>query len=446
MFGAESIHLPIVFLEGILSFFSPCVIPLLPIYIGYLAGGASTKNEDGTVTYHRKTVMLHTLFFVLGISAVFFLLGFSFTALGSFFGAHRRGFTVAGGLIILALGLFQLGLFRLPFLQREKKFHLDLRGKEMTPATAFVMGFTFSFAWTPCVGPALSSVLILASNSSTALRGGMLILGYALGFVIPFLFLGLFTGQMLEFLKKRRHWLGAAVKVGGALLVIMGVLMVTGWINGINSFFGSLGTGGSGGVSAPSTSQSQPAQTEESSSQPGESAAPGGESAAQEESSSQAESSQDAASTRPDIVDFTLTDQYGNEHTLSDYKGKVVVLNFWTTWCTYCKKEMPDLEELYKSSGENGEDLVILGVANPRTDASPYNQDVSREEITQFLEEGGYTFPTVMDETGEVLQAYGVRSFPSTYFIDKEGRVMGYAPGLMSADLLKQVVDQLLAE
>ena len=115
--------------------------------------------------------MLHTVFFVLGISAVFFLLGFSFTALGQFFGAHRRAFTVVGGILILILGLFQLGVFRLPFLQGERKIHLDLRGKEMTPVTAFVMGFTFSFAWTPCVGPALSSVLILASNSATALQG-----------------------------------------------------------------------------------------------------------------------------------------------------------------------------------------------------------------------------------------------------------------------------------
>ena len=427
LFGAETIHLPIVFLEGILSFFSPCVIPLLPVYIGYLAGGASSRDPDGAVVYRRRTVMLHTLFFVLGISAVFFLLGFSFTALGSFFGAHRRGFTLVGGLIILVLGLFQLGVFRLPFLQREKKFHLDLRGREMNPATAFVMGFTFSFAWTPCVGPALSSVLILASNSSTALRGGLLILGYALGFVIPFLFLGLFTGQVLEFLKKRRHWLGAAVKVGGALLVVMGLLMVTGWIGGINSFFGSLGTGSA----APSASQSQPAEETPAA----------GESASREESASQADTS-----TRPALVDFTLTDQYGNEHTLSDYKGKVVVLNFWTTWCTYCKKEMPDLEELYNSSGENGEDLVVLGVANPRTDDSPYNQDVTREEVARFLSDNGYTFPTVMDETGEVLQAYGVRSFPSTYFIDKEGRVMGYYPGQMDPSLLKQVVDQLLGE
>ena len=427
--NAEAIQFPLVFLEGILSFFSPCVIPLLPVYIGYLAGGASHRLEDGTTVYRRSTVMLHTVFFVLGISAVFFLLGFSFTALGQFFGAHRRAFTVVGGILILILGLFQLGVFRLPFLQGERKIHLDLRGKEMTPVTAFVMGFTFSFAWTPCVGPALSSVLILASNSATALQGGLLILAYALGFVIPFLLLGLFTSQVLEFLKKRRHWLGAAVKIGGALLVIVGVLMITGWINGINGYFGSLGNGLSGGTA---------------SSQREESAAAAGEEASQEASSAQTE--EDAAANRPALVDFTLTDQYGEEHTLSDYHGKVVVLNFWTTWCTYCKEEMPDLEELYQSTGQNGEELVILGVANPRTDDAPYNQDVTRDEVEQFLEESGYTFPTVMDETGEVLSAYGVRSFPSTYFIDKEGRVMGYYPGLMDPQLLQQVIDGLLAE
>ena len=161
----ESISFILVFLEGVLSFFSPCVIPLIPIYISYLAGNAKQVAEDGTITFHRKKVFFHTLFFVLGISFAFFILGMSFTALGTFFKSNQLLFTRIGGILILILGLYQVGLLDIKFLQRERKFQIPLGDREANPLLAFAMGFTFSFAWTPCVGPALSSVLILASGT-----------------------------------------------------------------------------------------------------------------------------------------------------------------------------------------------------------------------------------------------------------------------------------------
>ena len=151
-----------VLLEGIVSFFSPCVIPLLPIYMGYLAGNAKEKDKDGNIIYRRKKVFSYTLFFVLGISMSFFLLGLSFTAIGSFFKENRAMIAIIGGIIILLLGLFQLKIIKLPFLQKEKKLNVKINPKKMSPIMAFIMGFLFSFAWTPCVGPALSSVLILS--------------------------------------------------------------------------------------------------------------------------------------------------------------------------------------------------------------------------------------------------------------------------------------------
>lgn len=260
----EHISFLLVFLEGLLSFFSPCVIPLIPIYVSYLAGSGE-RDENGNPIYRRSRVMLHTLFFVLGISFAFFLLGIGFTAVGTFFSGHRTLFSRIGGIVILLLGLVQVGFFELKFLQREHKFHLNVAGKKMTPVAAFIMGFTFSFAWTPCVGPALSSVLILASGAKSALAGNLLVLVYALGFVLPFLALGLFTTQALGFLRRNQKLMKYTIKAGGVLLIIIGIMTFTGWMNGITSYLSAPRIPDSG------TSQSEPAAPVSS-----ESAAPSG--------------------------------------------------------------------------------------------------------------------------------------------------------------------------
>lgn len=157
-----------VFLQGILSFFSPCVLPLLPLYIGYLSGGTAVRGEDGQMHYRRSAVMLHTLFFVLGVSFTFFLLGLGVSAVGTFFRSSQAMFARLGGVLVALFGLYQLGIFGSSELlgkERRLPFHLDRLS--MSPVTAFLMGFTFSFAWTPCVGPALTSVLLMAASAAT---------------------------------------------------------------------------------------------------------------------------------------------------------------------------------------------------------------------------------------------------------------------------------------
>ncbi len=432
-FSVEHMNFLLVFLEGVLSFFSPCVLPLLPVYISYLAGNAKRTLEDGSVIYQRKKVFLHTVCFVLGISAAFFLLGLSFSALGSFFNNYKTWFTKIGGILIVLLGLFQLGVFDFAFLQKERKIHFSLAGKQVNPLLAFVMGFTFSFAWTPCVGPALSSVLILASSAKSAVVGNLLVLVYAVGFVIPFLLVGLFTTQVLNFLRSKQKFLKYTIKAGGILLVVIGVMTFTGWMNGVSGYLTSFSLSGN-----PSGSESS-AVTETSSS----------EEASSENSEGTQTSEGGSSQEEKDLIpafDFTLKDQYGEEHTLSDYKGKVVFLNFWTTWCTYCKQEMPDMEELYHEYGENTGDVIFLGVANPSTQENQKNADVSPEEIQAFLEENGYTFPVVFDETGDVLRDYYVNSFPMTYLITKSGEIYGYVPGMMTKSTMESVIEMALDE
>ena len=378
-----------VFLQGALSFLSPCVLPLLPLYVSYLAGGAGEDDGKGGLRYPRRRVFCNTLFFVLGISFAFFLLGMGLSALGSFFRDYQVWFARISGLIIILFGLYQLGLGkRAMFLEREHRLPFRLDKVAMNPVTALVLGFTFSFAWTPCVGPALSSVLLMASSSGSSAAGFLLIGLYTLGFALPFLAVGLFTGTVLNFFRSHQSIVRWTVKLGGILLIVMGVLTIA----------------GASGQTAGASAQDQ-----------------------QEEQTSVA------------APDFTLTDQFGESHTLSDYQGKIVFLNFWATWCGPCKSEMPDIQALYEAHGGNAEDLVVLGVAQPGV-----GREGSREDIADFLSEGGYTYPVVMDEDGSVFAQYGIRAFPTTFMILSDGTVYGYVEGALSADIMEDIVRQTL--
>lgn len=467
--ATNSISFLLVFIEGLLSFFSPCVIPLIPIYMSYLAGNAKQVSEDGTLHYQRGKVFLHTLFFVLGISFAFFILGMSFTALGTFFKSNQLLFTRIGGILILLLGLVQVGFLELKFLQREHKFHINLADREVTPLLALLMGFTFSFAWTPCVGPALSSVLILASGSSSRLTGNLLVLIYTLGFIIPFLILGLFTTGTLNFLKGHQRLLRYTVKAGGILLIIIGIMTFTGWMNRVSGYLNKFtlqlstqnqdnreaasdkddtaGQGSDISMTDASTKSAESDNTDMGYEDTDRVSKTDGAKDASVQSDNDRTDNQSSTKTAKDVIpafDFTLTDQYGKEHTLSDYKDKIVFLNFWATWCPPCQAEMPDIEELYQEYGQNTKDIIILGVANPTSEKYPKNADVSKEEIIKFLEENNLTFPVVFDETGTVLNQYYITAFPTTFMITKEGNIYGYVPGKMTKDIMYNIINQTL--
>lgn len=429
----ESVSYLLVFVEGLLSFLSPCVIPLIPVYMSYLAGNAKHVDENRIITYKRATVFLHTVFFVLGISFAFFLLGMAFSALGGFFKTNQLLFTRIGGILIIALGLYQVGLLDFNFLKRERKIRLNFSNRKMNPLAAFLMGFTFSFAWTPCVGPALSSVLILASSAKNSWIGNLLVLLYAVGFIIPFLFLGLFTTQVLNFLKARQRLLKYTVKIGGILLILIGVMTFSGWMNGISKYLNK--------VSQPFGISNEQKDNEF---------------IYKDDATDDNTYKEDLDNNSKDMVDdedieeaipaigFALNDQYGNTHTLSDYRDKVVFLNFWATWCPPCIKEMPDIEVIYSEYGKNENDVIILGVANPSSKDFPNNADESKEDIIAFLDDNGYTFPVVFDETGSLLREYFINAFPTTFLIDKDGNIYGYVASMLTKDMMKSVIDQTL--
>ena len=402
-----SVPVVTVFFQGLLSFFSPCVLPLIPIYISYLSGGTGVKGEDGKIHFKKSKVMLHTLFFVLGISFTFVVLGLGVSAFGSFFKDNQLIFARIGGILVVGFGLYQLGVFgSSSLLGKERRLPMKMDILAMSPIVAFVMGFTFSFAWTPCV-LALASVLLMAASATTKWAGFALIGVYTVGFIIPFLVVGLFTTTVLEFFKNHMKVVKYTVKIGGILMIFMGVLMFTGKMNAFTGYLS--------GTTSKSETKKPDKQAEEKT-----------------EEKEEEENGEMAA------IDFTLHDQYGKEHSLSDYKGKTIFLNFWATWCPPCKAEMPDIQKLYESYGKDGE-VVILGVAAP-----DFGNETDEDGIKAFLKENGYTYPVLMDTTGELFMQYGITSYPTTFMIDKEGNVFGYVSGQLSEDMMKSIIRQTI--
>jgi cytochrome c-type biogenesis protein len=224
------IHLGVA-LAGLVSFLSPCVLPLVPPYLGYLGGTTidqiGSKDEVDARLWRR--VVLASVFFVLGFTTVFVGFGAGASMFGQWIQAHKSQLAVVAGLVIIAFGLHFLGLLRIPLLYREARIHTDARGASF--AGAYVMGLAFAFGWTPCIGPVLATVLTLAANEASLGAGVRLLFVYSLGLGIPFVLAAVAIGPFLGFLKRFRRHLGRVEMAMGVLLVITGLLFLTGGLN-----------------------------------------------------------------------------------------------------------------------------------------------------------------------------------------------------------------------
>lgn len=404
-----NINIFIVFIEGILSIFSPCILPILPIYLSMLAN--STVSDMNDSKFKGSVLIRNTIFFTLGISATFFILGASINALGAFFNTYKYLIMIIGGVIIIIMGLFYLGIIKSEFLSREKR--LSVKYKTMSPVSAFVLGFTFSFGWTPCIGPILASVLVMASTADNIVISNLLILVYTLGFILPFLIVAIFYSKLGKRLNKIKNHMDTIKKISGIFILIAGLIML---VNGFVDVNKQLNTKNESTVENNNSSES---------------------SSSSQNSSSSSEENAEEEDNRLAPIDFTLYDNYGNQHTLSEYKGKTVFLNFWATWCPPCREEMPYIEELYKEYNENKDDVIILGVASPNL-----GREGTEEHITEFLKDNEMTFPVVFDEKGSLMQGYGMNAFPSTLIIDKEGYITRYIPGAMNKETMKMLIEE----
>ena len=230
----ESFGVVVAFTAGLFSFLSPCVLPLFPSYLSFITG-MSVDRLAGEVTAAARTrVMLHSLAFIVGFTAVFVSLGASFSAAGQLLLDYRDWIRIAGGSLIVLFGLYIAGILRLGALGRTHQF--QIRSKPAGLLGSFAVGLTFAIGWTPCVGPILGSILTLASNEKTVSEGVGLLLAYSAGLGVPFLLFSLGLGAFLKFFKRYRPLLPVVERVAGVLLIAVGVLVASNYYIVLNAW------------------------------------------------------------------------------------------------------------------------------------------------------------------------------------------------------------------
>jgi cytochrome c-type biogenesis protein len=212
------------FAAGVISFLSPCVLPLVPGYVSFVAGSSLEELRDGVAP--RGASLLLAATFVLGFSMVFVALGASATALGNLLLGYRYELGILAGVVVLLFGLHMLGITPIRLMQRDARFHVDVAGGRALGA--FLLGIAFAFGWTPCIGPVLGAILTLSASTADVAQGTTLLAVYSLGLGLPFLLAALFTGALLTRLRSLGRAGRNLQRAAGGLLVAMGLLMVTG--------------------------------------------------------------------------------------------------------------------------------------------------------------------------------------------------------------------------
>ena len=301
-----------IFLEGILSFLSPCVLPLLPLYMSYLVGDDKTVDENGNIKYKTINVFLSTLCFVLGICLTFTLLSLAVNSLISYIKDYSEIISIIGGTIIIIFGLHQLGIIHIDLLNKEFKLKVNLHLEKMSFFKAFLLGFVFSLGWSPCIGPMLANALLLAATSS---EGYLYLIAYCLGLIIPFLITGLLTSTVLNLIKNKKNIFKWILKIAGIVLIIFGLYMII-------------------------TSSKQIVTYKK-------------------------QITEEDQSIEDIIYNLEFVDQNGNKVKLSDYDDKYIFVKFSATWCTYCHQEKDDYLDFASKN-----DCICLYAMNTSSDSS----------------------------------------------------------------------------
>lgn len=220
-------------IAGLLSFLSPCILPMVPFYLCYLAGISMKElRSDGAMAPGaQRRLVIGAIAFALGVTTIFVLLGLGATAAGAAMSRWRTEMSWAAAIILTGFGLHFLGLIRLPFLERQAR--IESAGDPASILGAYLMGLAFGFGWTPCVGPALAAILFVASGQDELWRGGVLLLVYGLSMTLPFVVAALFATPFLNWVGRHRRLLGGAQRAMGVMLILFAVLIATDSVNRI---------------------------------------------------------------------------------------------------------------------------------------------------------------------------------------------------------------------
>lgn len=234
-----TVSLPLAFLAGIVSFLSPCILPVVPSYLAFVSGLTLEELREGTVSGARRVAALHSLIFVVGFTLVFMTMGWAATAAGRALAGALPWINRLGGLALVLLGLYLADVIRMPSLTREFRVHLSSRRSGLLGS--FFVGVAFGAGWTPCIGPILASILLYVSLEATQAQGMLLLATYAAGLGLPFVVASVMFNGFLAGTTRVRKWMVPLTRVAGAVLILVGLLMLTGSFASLTAFLAGLG-------------------------------------------------------------------------------------------------------------------------------------------------------------------------------------------------------------
>lgn len=388
-----NLSLPTAFIAGLLSFLSPCVLPLVPGYVSLISGISVEKLKEGGAGSSRA-VLLGALAFSLGFSAVFISMGAAASSVGAFLLKNKALLFKIAGVIIVFFGLFLLGVIKIESLYREKRFH-EAGGRG--PLGSFVLGLAFAFGWTPCIGPILGAILALAATRDTIGQGVSLLAVYSAGLAIPFLLTAVGFDRFLAFSKGFRRHLVWVERTAGVLLIIVGLLIFSGQLTRLSGYFAFLNKIEQSLVRGDPVAQAS------------------------------------ATNLLEPLPDLTLPDRTGTPVRLRDLKGKVVVINFWATWCLPCKLEIPFFNKVYDEYRARGVEFIGLSV------------DVGGwKDIEQFEKEVPIGYQVLLADEKDQAAFGGILGLPTTLYVDRQGRIAYKYIGITDIDQLRAMIARLL--
>jgi len=396
--------IPIAFIAGVASFISPCVLPLVPGYISLISGVSidRLKGEEGSRTSARRAVILNSLAFNAGLSMIFVSLGALAGLIGSAVLANPW-LRIAGGLVIIGFGLQLMGVLKIGALYKDTRFFSQQKPRGMLGS--LMLGMAFAAGWTPCIGPILGGIIGLAATSGGWKSGLMLSSFYAAGLAVPFLLTGLGINRFLGFYSKFRKHLHKVEVFSGVMLIFIGLVVAANYTTRLASVFARF--------------------------------VPNLEAYLKFEPPAPLEGTQPSAPANSGFAaapDFTLTKLEGQPLRLSELRGRVVMLNFWATWCGPCRAEIPELNAMQREMRDQG--LTIVGVS----------WDDTVEGVREFQQELPQEYTILMG--GEEVQSLfgGIPSLPTTYIIDRDGRIRQKIIGARGRAAFESAIKPLLDE
>ena len=404
------------FLEGLITFISPCVLPMLPVYVLYFTGGREKSSAGRTLA--------RALCFVAGFTVPFVLLGVFAGSLGALLIRWQTAVNIVMGVIMMVFGLHYAGWLNIGLLSRTLK--PDARIEPKGYVSCMLLGAVFAVGWSPCAGPFLGSALMMAAGQGSVLAGMTLLLFYSLGLGVPFVLCALLIDRfkrMFAFIKRHYETIN---RVCGVFLILVGLLMMSGLYARFSAW-----------VSSAATNTPVVEMTQQPTQQP--TTAPQATAAPQTTGQPEAQKPAEVAGPvfRNMTKDFTAYTDDGAAVSLKEMRGKPVVVNFFASWCGPCKYEMPYFEEFYLQYGDQVEFMMVNLCA--------FGND-TKDAAKKMVEEGGYTFPVYYDTEGDAALTYAIRSMPTTLFISAEGELKGQKIGMIDHETLKRTVEAMAAE